>query len=99
MENKVESQNEPKEEKTEPAFVEKLTIQTKAFNPEAPEWKNGDTRFPVMGNEATRSTPTADLQLLLLQQQEAIMALTLPQSELPVFTDDPIEYCNFVSKG
>ena len=42
-----------------------------------------------MGNETTRGTPTADLQLLLLQQQEAIMAL-------PVFTGDPIEYCDFI---
>ena len=96
LENKVECQNEPKEEKPEPAFVEKLPIPTKALNPEAPGWKNEDTRFPVMGNEATRSTPTADLQLLLLQQQEAIMALTLPQPELPVFTGDPIEYCDFI---
>ena len=58
LENKVEGQNEPNEEKPEPAFVEKLPIQTKALNPEAPAWKNGDTRFPIMGNEATRSTPT-----------------------------------------
>ena len=58
LENKVEGQNEPKEEKPEPAFVEKLPIQTKALNPEAPAWKNGDMRFPIMGNEATRSTPT-----------------------------------------
>ena len=58
LENKVEGQNEPNEEKPEPAFVEKLPIQTKALNPEAPKWKNGDTRFPIMGNEATRSTPT-----------------------------------------
>ena len=58
LENKVEGQNEPNEEKPEPAFVEKLPIQTKALNPEAPVWKNGDTRFPIMGNEATRSTPT-----------------------------------------
>ena len=35
LENKVEGQNEPKEEKPEPAFVEKLLIQTKALNPEA----------------------------------------------------------------
>ena len=89
MEDKVEGQNKPKEEKQEPAFVEKLPIQTKALNPQAPEWKNEDTRFPIMGNEATRSTPTVDLQLLLLKQQEAIMAL-------PVFTGDPIEYCDFI---
>ena len=30
LENKVEGQNEPKEEKPEPVFVEKLPIQTKA---------------------------------------------------------------------
>ena len=95
LKDKVEGQNEPKEEKPEPASVEKLPIQTKTLNPKALEWKKEDTRFPIMGNEATRSTPTADLQLLL-QQQEAIMALTLPQPELPVFTGDPIEYCDFI---
>ena len=30
LESKVEGQNEPKEEKPEPTFVEKLRIQTKA---------------------------------------------------------------------
>ena len=48
LENKVEGQHEPKEEKPEPAFVEKLPIQTKALNPEAPKWKKEDTRFPIM---------------------------------------------------
>ena len=96
MENKVEGQNKPKEEKSEPAFVEKLPIQTKALNPEAPEWKNEDTPFPMMVNEATRSTPTADMQLPLLQQQDAIIALTLLQPELAVFIGNTIEYCDFI---
>ena len=96
MENKVEGQNKPKEEKSEPAFVEKLSIQTKALNPEAPEWKNEDTPFPMMVNEATRSTPTADMQLPLLQQQDAIIALTLLQPELAVFIGNTIEYCDFI---
>ena len=97
MENKVEGQNKAKEEKSEPAFVEKLPIQTKALNPESPEWKNEDTPFPMMGNEATRSTPTTDMQLPLLRQQDAIIALTLPQPELVVFISNTIEYCDFIT--
>jgi len=36
------------------------------------------------------------VQLLLQQQQEAILALTLPQPDVPLFTGDPVEYCDFV---
>ena len=37
-----------------------------------------------------------DIRHLLQQQQDAIMALTLPQPDLPVFSGDPIEYCDFI---
>ena len=47
--------------------------------------------------QATPVTPPkGDIQLLLHQQQEAIMALTLPQPEVPMFCGDHIGYCKFV---
>ncbi|KAK3752073.1 hypothetical protein QZH41_005572 [Actinostola sp. cb2023] len=36
------------------------------------------------------------IQELLEQQRQHTNALTLPQTELPVFTGDPIEYCGFI---
>ncbi|RUA05619.1 MAG: hypothetical protein DSY43_04230, partial [Gammaproteobacteria bacterium] len=36
------------------------------------------------------------VQELLKQQREQTVALTLPQPDLPVFSGDPIEYCNFI---
>ena len=35
------------------------------------------------------------MQQLLKQQQLHTLALTLPQPEVPTFTGDPIEFCNF----
>lgn len=36
------------------------------------------------------------VQQLLMQPQLHTLALTLPQTEVPTFAGDPIEYCNFV---
>ena len=36
------------------------------------------------------------VQQLLRQQQLHTLALTLPQPEVPTFSGDPIEYCNFI---
>ena len=36
------------------------------------------------------------LEELLVQQQQHTLALTLPQPEMPVFSGDAIEYCNFI---
>ena len=36
------------------------------------------------------------VQRLLKQQQLHSLALTLPQPEVPTFTGDPVEYCNFI---
>ena len=36
------------------------------------------------------------VQQLLKQQQLHTLALTLPQPEVPTFTGDPSEYCNFI---
>jgi len=52
------------------------------------------------GSEQNVAAPPAshasDIQLFLRQQQEAIMALTLPQPDVPIFKGDPIEYCDFI---
>ena len=36
------------------------------------------------------------VQQLLKQQQLHTLALPLPSPEVPTFTGDPIEYCNFI---
>ena len=41
------------------------------------------------------SPANSDIQPLLRQQQEAIVGLTLPQLDVPVFTGDSVEYCDF----
>ena len=73
------------------------------LNPDAPEWRKESSQEPTPDqqlNSSPQATPVSppkgDIQLLLHKQQEAIMALTLPQPEVPVFTCDPIEYCEFV---
>ena len=73
------------------------------LNPEGPEWQNKMPQYSPF-NAVAKSTPqttlappvSGDIQLLLRQQQEAIMALTLPQPDVPVFTGDPVEYCDFI---
>lgn len=40
--------------------------------------------------------PCEPLEQLIHHQQEAIMALTLPQQDLPVFDGDPLEYSDFI---
>ncbi len=36
------------------------------------------------------------LQQLIHQQQQGVMALTLPQPNLPIFSGDPVNYCDFI---
>ena len=84
-------------------FVARSEKPPRQLNPEAPEWRKKPVEEPTPGHNP-KSTPQAapvtppkgDIQLLLHQQQEAIMALTLPQPEVPVFSGDPIGYCEFV---
>lgn len=81
----------------------RLTRQRLPINPQAPEWQNKTPQYSPLSAVA-KSTPqtihvppvNGDIQLLLRQQQEAIMALTLPQPDVPVFTGDPVEYCDFI---
>ena len=39
---------------------------------------------------------TAQLQQMMIQQQQQSLAITLPQPEVPVFKGDPLEYCSFM---
>jgi hypothetical protein len=36
------------------------------------------------------------LQHLIHQQQQGVMALTLPQPSMPIFSGNPIDYCDFI---
>ncbi|KAK3744012.1 hypothetical protein QZH41_004822 [Actinostola sp. cb2023] len=87
-----------------------LTSQhTKSTN--AHKWKYDTSQQPSQNPSAsnTRYASTLPLALqhppyqtndymqqMMLQQQEAIMSLTLPQPDLPVFSGDPVEYCDFI---
>ena len=81
----------------------RLKRQRLPLNPEAPEWQNKTPRYSPL-NAVAKSTPqtihippvSGDIQLLLRQQQEAIMALTLPRPNVPVFNGDPVEYWDFI---
>ena len=81
----------------------RVASQRLPLNPEAPEWQNKTPQYSPF-NAVAKSTPKTthappvggDIQLFLRQQQEAIMALTLPQPDVPVFTGDPVEYCDFI---
>ena len=104
--NAIESENLP--EQSTPFIptlppVAKLEEPTRQLNPEAPAWRGKRAVEPTRAQNSIsvpHSTPVTppkgDIQLLLHQQQEAIMALTLPQPEVPVFSGDPIGYCEFV---
>ncbi|KAK3735155.1 hypothetical protein QZH41_020254, partial [Actinostola sp. cb2023] len=70
------------------------TSQQPSQNPSA-----SNTRYASTSPLALQHPPyqTNDyIQQMMLQQQEAIMSLTLPQPELPVFSGDPVEYCDFI---
>ncbi len=62
------------------------------LDPDAPSWGDRATHQPNKKPEGKEES----IQQLLLQQQQAIMALTLPQPDVPVFKGDPIEYCDFM---
>lgn len=47
-------------------------------------------------NTPMQQQQSLQIQQLLDQQRQHINALTLPHTEVPVFTGDPIEYCGFI---
>ena len=104
--NAIKSENFPEQSiPFNPAVpsVTKPEEPTRQLNPEAPTWRRKRVEEPTPGQNSISipqttpvTPPKVDIQLLLHQQQEAIMALTLPQPEVPVFSGDPIGYCEFV---
>ena len=77
---------------------------TQGLDPFAPEWNNeynsmlqdnasGDIFDKMLDIQERQSRA---FQQLFQQQQANIMALTLPQPDLPVFDGDPTQYCDFI---
>ena len=104
--NVIESENHPEQSTplnpTGPSVL-KPEEPTRQLNPEAPAWRGKCVVEPTRAQNSIsvpHSTPVTppkgDIQLLLHQQQEAIMTSTLWQPEVPVFSGDPIGYCEFV---
>lgn len=73
-------------------------------NPNAPEWlpKQSKPQLPALSNEPfqklmeSQENQNLALQQLVQQQQQSVMALTLPQPTVPVFSGDPLHYCDFI---
>ena len=83
-----------------------------ALNPNAPEWRAAtpqrnersycqsqsdrfrDESFQAL--MATQDRQNSVLQQLVEQQQQSVMALTLPQPSMQIFNGDPLNYCDFV---
>lgn len=63
------------------------------FNPMTPNNASGDVFGKMLDVQERQSRA---FQQLFQQQQANIMALTLPQPDLPVFDGDPTRYCDFI---
>ena len=73
----------------------------------APEWfpnqsplyrqNNGPTYdYPLQRLMETHDRQNMALQQIVQQQQQSVMALTLPQPTIKPFKGEPIEYCDFI---
>ena len=91
----------------QPYLPEEETPLTKEsrLNPSAAEWSHDVSRSFLPGSPNgdlivkildTQDRQSYTFQQLLQQQQQSVMALTLPQPDLPIFDGDPTEYCDFV---
>ena len=57
------------------------------------QWQQQDQNRSIMHIQQQQNH---QVQQLLKQQQLHTLALTLPQPEVPTFTGDRIEFCNFI---
>ena len=82
--------------------VQPLTPKSETSNRTTPEWnyaqfsnvqKNKQVLNRVLESQELQSFT---FQKLLEQQQQNILALTLPQPDLPIFDGDPTRYCDFI---
>ena len=53
-------------------------------------------RIVEMQDQQSYALQQLILQQLIHQQQQGVMALTLRQPNLPIFSGDPVDYCDFI---
>ena len=97
--------------KHKPPYEPGETPPSVKLNPDAPEWHHqttpiqhgmfADRTGSFKDDSLQRLVETQDrqnsaLQQLIQQQQAGVMALTLPQPSMQVFSGDPLDYCDFV---
>ena len=94
-----------------PSYHPEETPLSVKLNPEAPAWHRpatpiqhglpSDRTVSFKDDSFQRLVETQDrqnsaLQQLIQQQQGGVMALTLPQPSMQVFSGDPLNYCDFM---
>lgn len=72
---------------------------SRRMDPSIQEWRYEAPVINHPQHQPYQSSPfissSSEVQRLMFQQQEAIMALTLPQPSVPIFDGDPTQYCDF----
>ncbi|XP_028417118.1 uncharacterized protein LOC114541384 [Dendronephthya gigantea] len=97
-------QQRPKLRPTQPTEV---TRESHSLNPTSPAWfpdhapeasqpGNYPLANPLQHLMETQDRQNVALQQIVQQQQQSVMALTLPQPTIKPFKGDHIEYCDFV---
>ena len=92
---------------SQPKQIQKETPLGQHLNSSVPEWfpsqppltpqYNGQTYdYPLQRLMETHDRQNIALQQIVQQQQQSVMALTLPQPTIKTFKGDPIEYCDFI---
>ena len=82
--------------------VQRPTPRSENLNPAAPDWNHAQFSTTRENNHIlgrvleSQEYQSFAFQQLLEQQQQNILALTLPQPDLPIFDGDPTRYCDFI---
>eukprot|EP00794_Sanderia_malayensis_P011532 gene11532-12723_t len=64
------------------------------LNPNAEEWKQEFKQNSFQTLIENHNRQNQNFMQMMQQQQQGIMALTLPQPAMEVFSGDPVDYCN-----
>ena len=101
-------QTQPQQPKTQSSQPQNETVRVmQQLNPTLPSWLPNQLSSPQQDhsysqdNTLQRLMETHDrqnvaLQQIVQQQQQSVMALTLPKPTIKAFRGDPIEYCDFI---
>ncbi len=81
----------PKEPPAQPS-----TPKEESLNPNAEEWKQESKHNSFQRLIENQYRQNQNLMQMMQQQQQGIMALTLPQPAMEVFSGNPVDYCNFI---